>query len=44
MTRFVFEQKKREWQKRMDREFDDYFNGTLKTVALMDKEDAQKQR
>jgi regulator of replication initiation timing len=28
----------------MDREFDDYINGTQRTISLMDREEARKQR
>ncbi|XP_068907122.1 RIB43A-like with coiled-coils protein 2 [Tenebrio molitor] len=36
--------KRKELEKRMDREFDDYINGTQRTISLMDREEARKQR
>ncbi|RZB77478.1 RIB43A-like with coiled-coils protein 2 [Asbolus verrucosus] len=36
--------KRKEFEKRRDREFDDFLNGTQSTIALMDKEQERKQR
>ncbi|XP_044254489.1 RIB43A-like with coiled-coils protein 2 [Tribolium madens] len=36
--------KRKEFEKRMDREYDDYINGTQRTISLLDKEEARKQR
>lgn len=41
---FNFFQLKRELEQRMEREYEDYINGTQKSIYLMDLEIQRKQR
>ena len=43
-TFFVWWQKQKELEKRMDREYEDFLNGTQQTISLMDKEELRKHR
>lgn len=41
---YFLKQQRKEMEKRMEREYDDYFNGTQRTINLMDQELQQKKR